>query len=169
MNEGSGFVLSGSKQSYELMLIRIHDAICGNYLPWAEIYANNYAWEFIWFMNKIFYKNVPIISQSEIYIILKYKRPTIYISVKFNSKFKIFFHASEYEKVLGKVAAIVIRGGGVIQYKDAILPVVLRPPYLHNGISYTGKMTSLYWIRALILNHYLGSLPFPLELFVTIA
>ena len=25
----------------------------------------------------------------------------------------------------------------------------LRPSYLHNGISYTGKMTSLYWIRAL--------------------
>ena len=28
---------------------------------------------------------------------------------------------------------------------------ILRPSYLHNGISYTGKMTSLYWIRALIL------------------
>ena len=27
---------------------------------------------------------------------------------------------------------------------------ILRPSYLHNGISYTGKMTSLYWIRALI-------------------
>ena len=26
---------------------------------------------------------------------------------------------------------------------------ILRPSYLHNGISYTGKMTSLYWIRAL--------------------
>ena len=25
---------------------------------------------------------------------------------------------------------------------------ILRPSYLHNGISYTGKMTSLYWIRA---------------------
>ena len=25
---------------------------------------------------------------------------------------------------------------------------VLRPSYLHNGISYTGKMTSLYWIGA---------------------
>ena len=24
---------------------------------------------------------------------------------------------------------------------------ILRPSYLHNGISYTGKMTSLYWIR----------------------
>ena len=24
----------------------------------------------------------------------------------------------------------------------------LRPSYLHNGISHTGKMTSLYWIRA---------------------
>ena len=26
---------------------------------------------------------------------------------------------------------------------------LLRPSYLHNGISYTGKMTSSYWIRAL--------------------
>ena len=25
---------------------------------------------------------------------------------------------------------------------------ILRPSYLHNGISYTGKMASLYWIRA---------------------
>ena len=29
---------------------------------------------------------------------------------------------------------------------------ILRPSYLHNGISYTGKMASLYWIRA--LNEY---------------
>ena len=28
---------------------------------------------------------------------------------------------------------------------------VVRSSYLHNGISYTGKMTSLYWIRALAL------------------
>ena len=26
--------------------------------------------------------------------------------------------------------------------------MILRPSYLHNGISYTGKTTSLYWIRA---------------------
>ena len=26
---------------------------------------------------------------------------------------------------------------------------ILRPSYLHNGISYTGKVISLYWIRAL--------------------
>ena len=25
---------------------------------------------------------------------------------------------------------------------------ILRSSYLHNGISYTGKMSSLYWIRA---------------------
>ena len=25
---------------------------------------------------------------------------------------------------------------------------ILRPSYLHNGISYTGEMTSLYWIKA---------------------
>ena len=25
---------------------------------------------------------------------------------------------------------------------------ILRPSYLHNGITYTDKMTSLYWIRA---------------------
>ena len=27
---------------------------------------------------------------------------------------------------------------------------VVRSSYLHNGISYTGKMTSLYWVRAQI-------------------
>ena len=27
---------------------------------------------------------------------------------------------------------------------------ILRPSCIHNGISYTGKMTSLYWIRALV-------------------
>ena len=27
---------------------------------------------------------------------------------------------------------------------------VVRSSYLHNGISYTGKMTSLWWIRALV-------------------
>ena len=27
---------------------------------------------------------------------------------------------------------------------------ILRPSYLHNGISYTGKTTSLYWIGALV-------------------
>ena len=36
---------------------------------------------------------------------------------------------------------------------------ILRPSYLHNGITYTDKMTSLYWIRALgadsILRHHL--------------
>ena len=26
--------------------------------------------------------------------------------------------------------------------------MILRPSYLHNGISYTGKMTYLHWIRA---------------------
>ena len=28
---------------------------------------------------------------------------------------------------------------------------ILRPSYLHNGISYTGKRTSLYWIRAQVM------------------
>ena len=27
---------------------------------------------------------------------------------------------------------------------------ILRPSYLHNGISYSGKVTSLYWIGALL-------------------
>ena len=31
---------------------------------------------------------------------------------------------------------------------------VVRSSYLHNGISYTGKMSSLYWIGALILLKY---------------
>ena len=28
---------------------------------------------------------------------------------------------------------------------------ILRPAYLHSGISYTGKMLSLYWIEALVI------------------
>ena len=28
--------------------------------------------------------------------------------------------------------------------------MILRPSYLHNGISYTGRTTSLYWIGALL-------------------
>ena len=30
---------------------------------------------------------------------------------------------------------------------------VVRSSYLHNGISYTGKISSLYWIRALMSTH----------------
>ena len=33
---------------------------------------------------------------------------------------------------------------------------VVRTSYLHNGISYTGKMTSLYWIRVLLVLLYIG-------------
>ena len=33
---------------------------------------------------------------------------------------------------------------------------VVRSSYLHNGISYTGNMISLYWTRALILKTVLG-------------
>ena len=44
------------------------------------------------------------------------------------------------------------RPWALIQYKDVVLPVycgdktVGRSSYLHNGISYAGKMLSLYWI-----------------------
>ena len=31
---------------------------------------------------------------------------------------------------------------------------ILRPSYLHHGISYSGKMTSLYWIGAQAINNY---------------
>ena len=31
---------------------------------------------------------------------------------------------------------------------------ILRPSYLHNGISYTGKTASLYWIGALDISSY---------------
>ena len=30
---------------------------------------------------------------------------------------------------------------------------ILRPSYLHNEISYTGKMASLYWIRAQVISN----------------
>ena len=32
--------------------------------------------------------------------------------------------------------------------------MIFRPSYLHNGISYTGKTTSLYWIRTLVPSHF---------------
>ena len=32
--------------------------------------------------------------------------------------------------------------------------MILQPSYLHNGISYTGKMTSLYWIKAQLPNMF---------------
>ena len=35
---------------------------------------------------------------------------------------------------------------------------VVRSSYLHNGISYTGKMTSLYWIKALLITNVYGVL-----------
>ena len=35
---------------------------------------------------------------------------------------------------------------------------ILRPSYLHNGISYAGKITSLYWIRAQ-MSYHLSSYP----------
>ena len=34
---------------------------------------------------------------------------------------------------------------------------ILRPSYLHNGISYTGKTPPLYWVRALVRPLWTGS------------
>ena len=60
-----------------------------------------------------------------------------------------------------------MRTRALIQYKDVMMisyqyrkshcgdKTILRPS-LHNGISYTGKMTSLYWIRALLSVFDLG-------------
>ena len=53
-----------------------------------------------------------------------------------------------------------------IQYKDVVLPVydthcgdktVVRSSYLHNGISYSGKMASLYWFSPQGLWRYMAS------------
>ena len=50
---------------------------------------------------------------------------------------------------------------------------ILRPSYLHNGIPYTGKMASLYWIRALelMLTHmtFVCHCPTPIILSVKLA
>ena len=54
-----------------------------------------------------------------------------------------------------------VKDQGRIQYKDAFYhyskypcgdKMVVRSSYLNDGISYTGKMTSLYWIKALAVN-----------------
>ena len=39
---------------------------------------------------------------------------------------------------------------------------ILRPSYLHNGISYTGKTTSLYWIGAQFTIMPLADVPVPI-------
>ena len=39
-----------------------------------------------------------------------------------------------------------------IFYFSMLWSPVARSSYLHNRISYTGKMTSLYWIRAQVTN-----------------
>ena len=38
----------------------------------------------------------------------------------------------------------------MVQYRKSHCgdKTILRPSYLHNGISFTGKMSSLYWTRA---------------------
>ena len=40
---------------------------------------------------------------------------------------------------------------------------IWRPSYLHNGISYTGKMTSLYWIRVQKMVQVVEMLPYGRE------
>ena len=55
---------------------------------------------------------------------------------------------------------IAVSSWALIQYKDDIFPfnenltveikAVVRSSYLHNGISYAGKMASIYWTRALL-------------------
>ena len=59
--------------------------------------------------------------------------------------------------ILEKIGHAIMEPGGWIniqmpsyQYRKSHCgnKTILRPSYLHNGISYTGKMTSLYWIRA---------------------
>ena len=46
---------------------------------------------------------------------------------------------------------------------------ILRPSYLHNGISYTGKTTSLYWIRPLVCQKsgYSGEVRHSGKIFIT--
>ena len=40
---------------------------------------------------------------------------------------------------------------------------ILRPFYLHNGISYTDKTTSLYWIRSKIVVHLVPDVSLPMD------
>ena len=46
------------------------------------------------------------------------------------------------------------------QYRKSLCgdKTILRPSYLHNGISHTGETTSLYWIRALIFYRLISHL-----------
>ena len=50
---------------------------------------------------------------------------------------------------------LIIKALALIQYKNRKSNFgdksVIRSSYFHNGISYTGKNTSMYWIRALLM------------------
>ena len=64
-----------------------------------------------------------------------------------------------YRLVNTSQIAIILTATALIRYKMSSYryrkshcgdKTILRPSYLHNGISYTGK-TSLYWIGALVI------------------
>ena len=44
----------------------------------------------------------------------------------------------------------------LVEYRDSHSgdKMILQPSYLHNRITYTGKRTCLYWIRAMAVNHH---------------
>ena len=64
--------------------------------------------------------------------------------------FSWYILASEYVTYTGPLFNIKFTS---YQYRKSHCgnKTILRPSYLHNGISYTGKTTSLYWIRAQIV------------------
>ena len=77
----------------------------------------------------------------------------------------VFFVSRDIHDVFAscvQVARVYTTGGRLnikipsYQYRKSHFgdKTILRPSYLHNGISYTGKMTSLYWIRARMLCGY---------------
>ena len=55
------------------------------------------------------------------------------------------------KKVSGAALALIQYKMSSYQYRKSHCgdKTVVRSSYLHNGISYTGKVTSLYWIKAL--------------------
>ena len=77
-------------------------------------------------------------------------------------------HGSHYLLTHGQMAdstQVIYRGWFNIkmpsyQYRKSHCgdKTIFRPSYLHNGISYTGKTTSLYWIRALVPSHFTSEL-----------
>ena len=102
------------------------------------------------------YMAIGNVLHHRIYEYLVVIEENVYIYIYINSALIL----SLYKSAVGTVGFTYSNGPG-LQFNITMAfylyrkshcgdKTIFRPSHLHNEISYTGKMTSLYWIRALI-------------------